>query len=188
MDKSTYSMNNANKNPKPDKLNVCLYMAISVNGCIATTDERTPWSEEVWDSYHKIVSRFKNMIVGRRTYEIMKEVNEFETLKNPITLVITSDKAAANYNNIVFVSTPELALKELAERNFSTALVAGGSRLNQAFLQKGLINEIYLDIEPFIFGNGLPLFSPSKKELNLSLQSVNRIGKNTVQLHYHCLN
>ena len=115
------------------KINVCLYMAVSANGYIATADERTPWSEEEWDSYRKIVARTGNIVIGRRTYKIMKDANEFATLNNPFTIVITSNKTVTNYDNIIFVNTPEQAIKTLAEKHFDTALIAGGSKLNQAF-------------------------------------------------------
>lgn len=121
------------KNADYKRINVVLYMAISANGYIATLDEQTPWSEEVWKSYREIVSRYNNMIVGRRTYKIMKEANEFATLNNPLTIVVTSDKSLSSYDNIVFVKTPAQALKTLVDKQFDTALIAGGSKLNQAF-------------------------------------------------------
>lgn len=53
-----------------------------------------------------------------------------------------------------------------------------------AFMKEGLINEIYLDVEPLIFGKGIKLFADSDFEYNLELLEVNKLNENTVQLHY----
>ena len=55
-------------------MKVVLYMAMSVNGCIAKENNETPWSDAVWESYYKIAKQFKAIILGRKTYEIMKDV------------------------------------------------------------------------------------------------------------------
>ena len=45
------------------------------------------------------------------------------------------------------------------------------------------IDEIFLDIEPKIFGKGLPLFAESDINLDLELITIRQTGQNTMQLH-----
>ncbi len=52
---------------------VILYMAMTTNGYIARTNNDTPWSNEEWLSFAKKVEEVKNLVMGRKTFEIMKE-------------------------------------------------------------------------------------------------------------------
>lgn len=66
----------------------------------------------------------------------------------------------------------------------SEACLIGGQQTISQFIQKGLVDEIYLDVEPLIFGQGIPLFSPADFELKLELLEVKNLSAQTVQLHY----
>ncbi len=61
--------------------------------------------------------------------------------------------------------------------------ICGGSSIYSMFLEAGAVTDVYLTIEPLIFGRGVKLFeAPSKAELKL--QSVNKLNDSTVLLHY----
>ena len=66
---------------------------------------------------------------------------------------------------------------------YRQALLGGGTYLNTLFLEKKLIDEIILTIEPKIFGDGLSLFS---KDFNIELQllEVKQINANAIMLRY----
>jgi dihydrofolate reductase len=66
------------------------------------------------------------------------------------------------------------------------ALLVGGSQINAVFLKKKLINEIYLTIEPKIFGIGLPLAQGTLDDVHLELQNCTRLNaQGTLLLYYH---
>ncbi len=161
-----------------------LYIAASLNGFIATPDDDTPWSNELWENYYAYIKKVGNIIVGRRTYEMMDEVGEFAKLNNPFTVVVTKQDIFKNSEKIRFVNSIEDALNEVEEMGFHTAVLGGGSQLNTSALKSGLIDEIEIDIEPFVFGKGVPLFGSSNVELDLKLQSVDKINQNTIHLRY----
>ena len=64
------------------------------------------------------------------------------------------------------------------------AFLAGGGMLNASFMREGLVNEIYLDVEPLIFGKGIQIIAPSEFEYELELLEVKKLNKDTVQLRY----
>lgn len=163
-------------------MKVILYMAMSANGYIAQTDGETPWSEAEWEGFSEAVGRAENIIVGRKTYEIMKSVNEIEKIGNPFVIVVSSEYQ--NTDSAVFVKSPLDAMRVLEERGVDEVLVAGGGMLNAAFMSMGLIDEIYLDVEPIVFGTGVKLFADSNFTQLLELLAVRQLSKNTVQLHY----
>lgn len=70
------------------------------------------------------------------------------------------------------------------EQGFETIMVCGGGGLNTSFMKENLIDEIYLDIEPIIFGKGIKLFEDSNFEAKLKLLGVKKLSSNEIQLHY----
>ena len=164
-------------------MKVVLYMAITANGYIAKENNETPWSNEEWESFSEKVKEIKNLVIGRKTFEIMKQGNEFQKIDNPFTVIVSNQKE----NNSNFVDSPEQAIKLLEKKGFSKILVAGGGTLNSSFMQKGLVDEIYLDVEPFLFGKGIKLFADNDFETKLELLETKQLSKNTIQLHYRIL-
>lgn len=162
-------------------------MAMTINGFIAKENDKTPWSDATWASYSTIVRNFGNMIVGRRTFEIMQKANEFHKTGNPVT-VIVSNSSLKVPDQFTVVYTPEEAFDILETKGFTKALLGGGSKLNAAYMERGLVDEIVLDIEPQIFGRGIPLFHEMKVERKLVLQESIRIGQDVLQLHYRVRN
>ena len=167
-------------------MQVILYMATTVNGYIAKENDETPWSDEEWLSFSRFVKEVKNIVIGRRTYEIMKSNDEFGKIGNPFTVVVSKEDFAHN-SNFAIAKSPKEALKILEEKGFAKALVTGGGMLNSSFMKENLIDEIYLDIEPLVFGKGIKLFSDNNFDAKLELIETKSLSQNTIQLHYRIL-
>ncbi|MBI2405635.1 dihydrofolate reductase [Candidatus Microgenomates bacterium] len=167
-------------------MKVVLYMAVTGNGYIAKENDDTSWiSKEEWNSYSAIVRRTGNLVIGHRTYDIITkqpEFSEFEKVK--IIIVSHNDFDTLSLNHVA-VKTPEEALSLL--KDFKEVIVAGGSNLNSSFVEKGLIDEIYLDIEPIIFGKGIKLFTGDNFEAKLKLLETRKLTEDIIQLHYKVL-
>lgn len=167
-------------------MKVILYMAISVNGMIAKNDDDTNWiSKEEWESYSSVVKKAKCLIVGRRTYHILTKQSEFSELKN-IKLIAVSEKYFATIAPNHFVAhSPKEALELL--KKYEDVIVAGGGTLNASFLTDNLVDEIYLDIEPILIGEGIPIFKGKDFEHKLQFIGQKKITDNEIQLHYKVL-
>jgi dihydrofolate reductase len=63
-------------------------------------------------------------------------------------------------------------------------VIGGGSTLNAGFLEEHLIDEIYLDVEPLIFGKGIELFKDTDTETKLELLETASVSRNVIRLHY----
>ncbi|MDE1869062.1 MAG: dihydrofolate reductase [Candidatus Micrarchaeota archaeon] len=167
-------------------MRVIMYMAMTLNGMIAKRNDETPWLGPEWKAYNAMVRKTKNIIVGRRTYAIMKEDNEFKRCGNPFTIVV-SRRGGANDKNTIFASSPVEALSLLKDRGFKSALVGGGGKLDGSFMRAGLVDEVYMDIEPFLFGNGIRLFSDVEFAKRLRLVGTKMLSKDEIQLHYRVI-
>lgn len=157
-------------------------MAQTVNGFIAKLDNATPWSDEEWEVYKKKVGKAGNIIIGRKTYDIMKD-DGFGDMGNPFVIVV-SQQNFSNTENVAFVKTPQEALQVARDKGFAEVLITGGSQINGLFLKENLVDEIFLDVEPLLFGQGIPLFSLYENDFQLELVEAKPYGKNGLQLHY----
>jgi dihydrofolate reductase len=165
---------------------IILYMAISVNGMIAKSDDDTSWiTKEEWASYSLAVRRAGNLIVGHRTYDILTKQPEFSEFKDVKLVVLSKNNFKTLSSNHLIADSPGEALKLL--KDFKEVIVAGGGVLNNSFLSENLVDELYLDIEPVILGNGIPLFRGEEFEKKLKLVGQKKISADEIQLHYKVL-
>lgn len=160
-----------------------LYMAVTANGMIAKKNNDTPWSEEEFASYTGKVKEAGAFIVGNKTLPLFRE-SDFAAMGHPLTVVLTKG-AHKSTDKIKYVNSSQEAYSILEKAGFETALVTGGAETNTVFAK--FIDEIHLDIEPFIWGEGIPLFSPANFEYKLELIDSKKLNENTIQLHYRVL-
>ncbi len=167
-------------------MKVILYMAISANGMIAKSNDDTSWiSAEEWDSYSLAVRTAGCLIVGRRTYEILTKQPEFAEFKDVKLILVSHDNFVTLAQNHFVAFSPREAL-EMA-KGYEQVVVAGGGILNAAFLDEKLVDEIYLDIEPIVISEGIPVFKDKNFDCNLKLLESKMITENEIQLHYEVL-
>ena len=166
-------------------MKVILYMATTINGIIAKNDDSSDFlTKEESASYVNAVRTAGALVIGRRTYEILSMQPEFqEFIKAKVKIVAVSNgslKVKDPSHKVARSPKEALAFMEGSEE----VIVAGGGKLNAAFLAENLIDEIYLDIEPAILGKGIPLFNGSEFERRLTLLGTKKITDNEIQLHY----
>jgi dihydrofolate reductase len=168
-------------------MKVILYMATSVNGYIAKLNHDTPWSDDEFISYSDKVKEVGNLIIGKTTYDLMLKENAFVDLNEPFIAVLTSSSQKPTRGKTVFVKNFKDSLKALEKQGFQIALVGGGGQADTAALESGLLEEIFIDVEPLVFGRGIPLFATSNSDLKLKLLDTKKIGNSGLQLHYQVI-
>lgn len=165
-----------------NNMKAILYMTMTVNGCIARSNDDTPWSDEVWSAYYEFVKQRGNIVVGRRTYELMKAEDEFEKLGNSTIVVVSSEPVADS--NIFWADSPKKALEFLGTKGFGEAVIGGGATLNASFLKAGLLDEICLDVEPLLFGQGIRLFKEVDAEAKLKFLGTEKLSDQVLRVRY----
>lgn len=167
-------------------MKVILYMAISANGMIAKNNDDTSWiSKKEWDSYSLAVRKAGCLVVGSRTYHLLTKQPEFVEFKDVMLVAVSQEDFATSASNHVIAHSPKEALEVL--KNYEEVIVAGGGILNASFLLENLVDEIYLDIEPIIIGEGIPIFKGKNFEHKLQLIDQKKIANDEIQLHYKVL-
>lgn len=81
---------------------------------------------------------------------------------------------------------PAELLNDLERRGFSEVAVCGGSYIYTMFMKSGLVQKLYLTVEPWFFGKGISLF---REDLNqkLELVSCKNLEKDTILLEYNVM-
>lgn len=170
-------------------MKVILYMGITPNGYIAKEDGDSEWtSDEDLEGFYQQSKAAGNVIMGKNTHEMTIKYGYFP-FPDAINIVMTHQKVENKWGDraIFTDKPPKEVLKMLEGKGFTTAFIAGGGHINSSFMKEGLIDEIYLDVEPLVFGKGIQLFAPEDFEYELELLGVKKLSKNTVQLHYRVL-
>jgi dihydrofolate reductase len=167
-------------------MKVILTMAVSANGIIASKSGSEDFlSHTNWLQFVKLAKRVGCFMWGRKTYEaVIKWEGDYIKDLEGVKKVIVSQSNLDLKEGFVLANSPENALKMLEADGFKEAIITGGSTLNSAFAEKGLIDEVILDVNPSILGEGIPVFNPSDFLLALDLIDVERINDGIVELRY----
>ena len=170
-------------------MNISVYLASSVNGMVSNKANVPNWlSQEYGQGFMGICQRMKAVIMGKTTYEILSP--DHLPLKDEGTLIVLTHETAAtpSQSNVVFTDkTPQEIVPILEARGHHEAVIIGGTQTVSEFVKSGLVDELYLVVEPVLFGMGLPLVRAVDAEYKLTLLDVQNLNTNTVQLHYRLL-
>ncbi len=123
------------------------------------------------------------VVVGHNTHETAaKELARYNRI-----VLTTSVATTERKDDKLLLCNPETTDIELLLAQYKTIAVAGGAWTYTYFLERGLLDEIYLTIEPLVFGRGLDLFASTTKDISarFRLESVKQLNeKGSVLLHY----
>jgi dihydrofolate reductase len=172
-------------------MHVTLLMVSSVNGRITKGDDPriyTWTSKEDQDFFFDFIKKSTVIIMGRKTYAAARSVIKPTAGKLRIVLTSHPEKYAADtvpgqieFRNI----SPSALLKELTSVGVENVTLVGGGEINTLFFRENLIDELYLTIEPFIFGEGNVLAVPGEYVSDMTLISSKKLNaKGTLLLHY----
>lgn len=68
---------------------------------------------------------------------------------------------------------------------YKTVAVLGGGAVYRFMLERGLLDEIFVTVEPLIFGRGKEMFTGGTRTMRLRLLSVRKLNRTgTLLLHY----
>ncbi len=160
-------------------MRVFITVAMTADGFIAQHADHlaTQWTSKADKSlFVRLTKEAGTFVVGYRTYQ-------------------TYGKPLPGRRNIVYYNgkiegaettteDPRDLVKRLDSEGVKTLAVCGGASIYTQFMQAGVVDEIYIDREPVLFGSGVTLFNaPIDAKLRLiSAEPLNEQG--TVLHHY----
>lgn len=168
-------------------MKVVLLMAITVDGKIAkhTTHPATWTSKADKKVFIEATKSAGVIIMGQTTYDTIGRPlpGRLNVVMNPKPDTLENILGTLEFTN----TQPMELLKELEARGFGTVIIGGGSTINGLFLNQGLLDEVWLTIEPRLFGEGLSLFRGADVNVELQLLEVMKLDENVLQVRYRII-
>lgn len=137
------------------------------------------------------LEKAKVIIMGRKTFEaahhqIHRRLTQDHKLRIVLTHTPDKFKRYQVENKLEFSNeSPRELIKRLEKAGYAEVLLLGGGKLNASFLKAELVDELYLTIEPQIFGTGKPLIGEMKGNIDLKLIDITQLNEQgTYLFHY----
>ena len=149
------------------------------------------WGEELAEIGNQQLRSADLILFGRATYEGMSgfwpnETGETADLMNNTPKVVFSRTLdSAEWNNSRLVKTSaEDEVARLKQEDGQDMLIFGSAKLTSSLMQKGLIDEYRVGLNPVLLGGGTPLFKPLPQQMPLKLVEARPLQTGLVFLRY----
>ena len=162
-------------------------VACSLDGYIAGPNDEFDWimPESSFD-FEALYSQFDTLLMGRRTYEIVRASGE--NFRGKQVIVASRSLRRADYPDVEIVSEGlEARVRELrAEPGRDIWLYGGGNLFSQLLAWK-LVDTVEPAIIPILLGEGVQLLSPRGVRQNLTLVGHRAYPSGMLLLEYDVL-
>ncbi len=170
------------KNIPPSNARIIAFVATSIDGRISLKKSVRPvWtSTEDWRFFQKSLKKMDAVVVGRNTYEAART-----RLQKRCTYVLTrSITKIYRKGSVTFVNPDTHDMRDILGRHATVGLL-GGSSVYGLFFEQNLVDELYVTVEPLIFGRGVSMVKDCTKTTRLVLCCIKKLNRTgTVLLHY----
>lgn len=165
---------------------------------LMTVDGKTTQGENeniyIWTSsedqkhFFLLIKKNNLIVMGRKTFEASRPVIRLE--KGKLRIVLTHHPKKYSKESVTGQlefsnENPEKLIKRMEGLGYKKILLVGGATINGLFLKENLVDELYLTIEPKIFGSGKNIIEVQLLDKFLQLINVKKLNKKgTLLLRY----
>jgi dihydrofolate reductase len=151
---------------------VVLGLAVSLDGFIEGPKVEYDWC--FTDQDYGLSSFFKRVdtiFMGRKSYEVAQSAGGGQDpWKGMTTYVFSNTLKEVKGKNIKLISgDTEKQVREMKQKEGKDIWLFGGAELTTAFVNNGLVDEMWLSVHPILLGSGKPLFQSISERKNLRL-------------------
>ena len=171
---------------------VILYIAMSLDGFIATKNDEIDWLDNIDHGdndygYTQFTSEVDTYIVGKRTYDVVLKLTDgvFAQSEKFDCYVLTRSSKEAE-NGVQFYSDDvKNLIEELKSKPGKNIYCDGGGQVVSLLLKDALIDKIIVSIIPILLGDGIRLFPGTEMEhQTLKIIASKQYENGLVQLKY----
>jgi dihydrofolate reductase len=168
-----------------------LYIAISLNGKIASTDASVDWLESIPNpektdyGYAAFYDSIDTTIQGYNTYNQIINWDIDFPYKEKKNYVLTKKKQIENTEFVEFITENHVGfIKDLKEQSGGDIWLIGGSQANTLILNAWLLDEILNFVMPIILSGGIDLFDAFPIQTHLKLLETKSYSSGVVEMKY----
>jgi len=167
-----------------------LIAAISLDGFITRHNQPGSGFTSPEDKryFRETVLQFDTLIFGSANYEFSKNWISSHLRADQLKIVLTRNpgRYTADFreNELEFTAdSPNEILQNLRRRGRQNVAILGGGIIYGWFLEQNAVDELWLTLEPRIFGQGVK-FAAAKIDPGLELLSATNLAPSTLLLKY----
>ena len=139
-------------------IKVFIIAAVTADGFIAKDSKHSAmWTSKADKKrFIELTKRAGVVVMGSSTYRTLGR-----PLKERVNIVYTRSKDSAQSFEGAEVTQdePRELIRKLEVRGFKEVAICGGSQIYTMFMKAGVVDEVFLTIEPIFFGRGITLFN-----------------------------
>lgn len=158
------------------------FVASSVDGRISLHDVKMPdWtSKEDWEFFQDSLNGMDAVVVGNNTYVAAQD----RLRKRNAFVFLEGEEGVRKEGSVTFFDPARVSVRKLLEE-YSRVAVLGGSRVYGYMFEQGMMDELFVTVEPHVFGRGKEMVTGCTTTKNLRLKSIKQLNDHgTILLHY----
>lgn len=169
-----------------------LIAVISLDGRLTPPGQSGPGfasaEDQAW--FKHALGEFDCAVLGRATYDTIRDEVAAQPRRGLLRVVMTRTPAAhaaeARPGAVEFTdAAPAAILADLARRGHARCAILGGGQVYREFLDAGLVEAMWLTLEPVVLGGGTPLADGGPvRDGRFRLGEMRLLGSDTLLLNY----
>ncbi len=164
-----------------------LFLSMSADGFIANTDGIPLFPQHAWEDWCALVNKVGNVIAGRSTVEQLKDDEMSSLLAPEHKIVLSSQDNGLSESGWQIAGSPADALEMLRRAGVPEAIIGGGRAVYHSFMRARLVDTITIDLQPVVFGGGVPVFGEVLDPTQLKLLDTRPLNGDAIRLRYQVL-
>ncbi|MEM8783816.1 MAG: dihydrofolate reductase family protein [Planctomycetota bacterium] len=166
-------------------MKVTLLASVSMDGLIADAAGVPSFPEASWPEWcarANAAGEKGGVVAGRASVEQIVEFGMADGVTLPHKVVLSSrEEDVADWRR---AGSPAEALAALEAAGVEEVIVGGGRAVYHAFMAAGLVDEVVLDLQPVVFGAGVPLFGETLELTALKLLEMTLLSGDARRMRY----
>ncbi len=160
-------------------------LAITLDGFIARySGQMSDWtSKEDREHLTEMENKADVLLMSRISYEVAKN---YLTKRKCLILTRSVDSVKEVSANEVYINPEKTDLQKYIQKNdYNEVCVLGGRGAYNYCLENNMIGDLYITIEPLLFGEGITAFNKKIKTKEFELIESKKLNENgSLLLHY----
>lgn len=172
-------------------MQLILIAAISLDGRLTPPGEAGPGFTSAEDKhwFRVVLKHFTASVMGRETFAHLEHEGIPTIDPDRLRLVMTRrpDQYAAERvpDTLEFTNaSPPEVIADLQHRGFERCALLGGGKIYRLFLDAGLVDALWLTLEPVILGGGTPLADGAVHNGRFEFMEQRALSRDTLLLNY----
>lgn len=171
------------------KTEITLYIAMSLDGYIATEDGDIDFLSMVESppedyGYSQFIQSIDTVIMGRKTYDKIMSFGIEYPHRDKKSYVLSRNKSGKDENVNFWNESIESLIEKIKEEKGRHIFLDGGAESILECMKKSLVSTFVISIIPILLGSGIRLFKEGFPPQKLKLIRSTAFPSGLVQIHY----